>query len=361
MTRKFVVACGGTGGHVFPGLAVADELQKRGHTVEIWVAGRDIEASAVAKECDNVFATGMRPLSFINLPRITSALWRCGRRIKLVNPTALLAMGSYASLSPVVAAYRHKVPVVLHEANAIPGKAVDLLSRIAFATAYSFEGTEKYLRGRKTVLTGMPVRTDLDGCANLEDVSSERFTFLVTGGSQGARRVNQLTTRAFQLLRDSDAPKFHVIHQCGKADLEWVGEMYEKADVSATVSAFITEMGRAYATADFVIARAGASTCFELCLVGKPALLIPLPSAKDDHQNLNADVLARVGGADKAIEEELSARSLMRYLSHKMRSPEALEKMSKAMLSIAKPDAASRVADLLENTGEYLSRLEGSV
>ena len=352
----FVVACGGTGGHVFPGLAVARELKRRGHRVEVWFSGRDIEASALAKWDGDVFATGARQLSLRTVPKIAGAFFRCMGAVKRLRPDAVLAMGSYSSLPPVLAASLHHVPVVLHEANAVPGKAVDTLSRVSALTATSFEETARWLPDRKVSCTGLPVRADLAEQPRFPEIPMGHFTVFVTGGSQGARRVNELVSQAMCLLRQAEVKDFFVIHQSGVADEARVRATYAAAGVPARVSAFIQEMGSAYASADLVICRAGASTCFELCLLGKPALLIPLPTAVRNHQHLNAAALARGGGADEGIQRELTARSIMRYVLNKKSHPETLAQMRRALLAMAVPDAASRVADEVERVARPCAR-----
>ncbi len=346
--RTFVVACGGTGGHVFPGLAVAQELRRRGHTVEVWFSGRAIESSTLCSWDGPVFLTGARQLSLRAIPQVFRAFRRSLKACKLLRPDALLAMGSYASLPPVLAARSCGVPVLLHEANAVPGKAVDFLSCFAALTATSFEETATWLQGRKVVCTGLPVRDDLAAQPRFADVPEGLFTVFVTGGSQGARRVNELASQALCLLKQSGVDDFFVIHQCGAADEARVRAAYQAAGVRARVCAFLAEMGQAYATADLVICRAGASTCFELCLLGKPSLLIPLPTAVRNHQHVNATALARCGGADVGIQRELTARSLMRYVLNKKGDPAALTHMSQALKPLATPAAAARVADALE-------------
>lgn len=346
--KNFVVACGGTGGHVFPGLAVANELKRRGHAVEVWFSGRDIEGKTLCSWDGPVFSTGARQLSLRTLPSVGRSLYTCLKGVKRLKPDALLAMGSYSSLPPVMAARFGQVPVVLHEANAVPGKAVEFLSRYASTTAVSFEETEKWLPGRKVQYTGLPVRDDLAGGARFEEVPEGAFTVFVTGGSQGARRVNELVSQAMCLLKQSGQNDLFVIHQTGAADETRVREAYAAAGVRAKVSAFVAEMGRAYASADLVICRAGASTCFELCLLGKPALLIPLPTAVRNHQHLNAAALVRSGGVDEGVQQELSGRSIMRYVENKMNNRMLLTRMQQALRTLAVPDAAARVADALE-------------
>jgi UDP-N-acetylglucosamine--N-acetylmuramyl-(pentapeptide) pyrophosphoryl-undecaprenol N-acetylglucosamine transferase len=333
---------------VFPGLAVAKELRQRGHRVEVWLSGRGIEGAALRGWDGPVFATGARPLSLRTLPALGRAFLASIKGLKRLKPDALLAMGSYASLPPVLAARWRRVPVVLHEANVVPGKAVELLSRHAALTAVSFTETARWLPGRAVRCTGLPVRSDLAGQPRFEDIPAGAVTVFVTGGSQGARRVNELASQALCLLKQEGVDNLFVIHQCGAADEARVKAAYAEAGVPAKVCAFLAEMGRAYASADLVICRAGASTCFELCLLGKPALLIPLPTAVRDHQHLNAAALVRSGGADEGSQQELSGRSLMRYLKNKIDQPVLLARMSQAIQSLAVPDAAARVADALE-------------
>lgn len=348
---RFVVTCGGTGGHVFPGLAVANVLRARGHEVCVWLSGRDIEKATLTSWDGDTFSTGARPLSLKTLPALMHSIHVCKREMKRFAPDALLAMGSYSSLPPVMAARSFHVPVVLHEANAVPGKANEFLSRFATEVAVSFEMTKKFFTHSPSTLTGLPVRSTLFDQPPFEDTQDDHFTFFVTGGSQGAHRVNELTCQAFCLLKKDQEIPFHVIHQCGKADEQWLIEKYKEANVDARVAAFIPEMGRAYASADLVVCRAGASTCFELCALGKPALLIPLPSAVRNHQHLNAQAMVHAGGADEAIQSEMTGRSLMRYFANKLKTKTQLQQMGIAMRSCAVLDAADQVANILERVG----------
>lgn len=353
MAKKFVVACGGTGGHAFPGLAVARELKARGHDVVVWASGRSIEGSVMKSWDGEVFSTGARQLSAKNVLANLFAILRCRREMKRFAPDALLAMGSYSSLPPVLAARAHRVPVILHEANTVPGRAVDFLARFARKVAISFEETTAHLPGRETVLTGLPVRTEIAGQPRLDEVPENAFCVFVTGGSQGAHRVNELMGQTFRIVQDEFAKrmptrKLFVIHQTGAADEEAVRTVYEEAGIAARVRAFEGEMGRAFASADLVVCRAGASTIFELACVGKPAFLIPLPSAMRNHQHFNACALVTKGAADEGIQDSLTPRAIANYIVHKAQHPEELAAKSAAMTAFARPDAAARVADLLE-------------
>jgi len=354
---KVIFACGGTGGHSFPGLAVAEELRRRGHDVAVWDSGRDVESSVMKSWTGTLFSTGARQLRLRNTMAIIRSILRCRRAMKSAQPDVLLAMGSYASLPPVLAARWCRVPVVLHEANTVPGKAVEFLSRFAVTVAISFEMTAKYLPGVPTVKTGLPVRDGIARGTRFPFVPTDAFTVFVTGGSQGAHAVNELTSAALTMLAREIAAKptpkrsLYVIHQTGERDEGVVMAAYAQAQLPSRVHAFEQEMANAFASADVVVARAGASTCFELAACGKPAMLIPLPSAVRDHQHYNAEAFASVGAADEGNQSRLTARSLCRYLLNRYDHPESLATMSRRMLEQATPDAAARVADIVESAG----------
>lgn len=354
MAKKFIVACGGTGGHTFPGLAVARELRARGHEVVVWTSGRAIEDSVMKSWDGAVFSTGARPLNARNALANLFSVLRCRREMKRFAPNALLAMGSYSSLPPVLAARARRVPVVLHEANTVPGRAVDFLSRAAQKVAISFEETALHLPKRETVLTGLPVRTEIAGQPRFEDVPPGAFCVFVTGGSQGAHRVNEIASQALALVqagfnKEGKGRKLFAIHQTGSADELVVMGRYADAGIPSRVKAFEREMGRAFASADIVIARAGASTCFELALVGKPAFFIPLPTAMRDHQHFNALAFVNKGAADEGVQDKLTPRALANYILHAVAHPETLANRAAAMRRAATPDAAARVADLVES------------
>lgn len=349
--KKIVVACGGTGGHAFPGLAVARELLARGHEVAVWDSGRMVESDVMRDWQGGTFSTGARQLSIKTILPNLFALQRCRREIKRFAPDVLLAMGSYSSLPPVVAAKLHSVPIVLHEANTVPGRAVETLARFARVVAISFAVTRDHLAGRETALTGLPVREGIDKGVRLPEVPQDAFCLFITGGSQGAHRVNELATAAMPLVKaafDKVGRKLYVIHQTGLKDEGPVMGRYVAAGIPSRVNAFEHEMANAFATADLVIARAGASTCFELAAAGKPAFLIPLPSSMRNHQHYNADSFVSAGAADEGHQDVLTPRTLANYILNKVAHPEALAKMSERMKSLAKPDAAKRVADLVE-------------
>lgn len=355
---KIVVACGGTGGHAFPGLAVAEELLKRGHEVTIWDSGRDVESSVMRNWKGQIFSTGARQMSLGNAFANLRAIFRCWREMRRAKPDALLAMGSYSSLAPVLAAKSAGVPVVLHEANTVPGRAVEFLSRYAKAVAISFEDTSRYLPSVKTVHTGLPVRAGISQGKRFDFIPAGAFVVFITGGSQGAHAVNDLVTDAVLLLhktleaRGKSSRPLYVIHQTGGMDEGRVIAAYLLKSIPSRVKAFEDRMADAFASADFVIARAGASTCFELAECKKPALFIPLPSALRNHQHFNAEAFVKKGAADEAIQDKLTAHNLCHYILSKYDAGEKLEAMADKMGMMSIPDAAKRVADLVEKCVE---------
>ena len=355
---KIVVACGGTGGHAFPGLAVAEELKSRGHDVTVWDSGRDIESSVMRNWHGATFSTGARQLSVRNGLSILASILRCRREMRRESPDVVLAMGSYSSLPPVLAARGRRIPVVLHEANTIPGRAVEFLSRFAKKVAISFDVTAKHLPGCDTVRTGLPVRADIASGKRFDFIPADAFVVFVTGGSQGAHAVNCIASEALAMAkaeldkRWTKGRTLYVIHQTGAKDEGDVMATYAHVALPARVHAFEREMADAFASADLVVARAGASTCFELAACGKPALLIPLPSAMRNHQHFNADAFAAKGAADEASQSQLTAKQLCRYILERYDHPEKLAAMSEKMRAIATPDAAARVADLVEEAAK---------
>jgi len=343
---KIVVACGGTGGHVFPGLATARALRARGHEVTVWLSGRAVEDEALPAWDGPVWRTGARPLRAAAAPAVAASVVRCLRQLRRLRPGRMLAMGSYASLPPALAAWLLGVSVVLHEANAVPGQAVAWLSRLARLTAVSFPGAAAAFPGRRTVLTGLPVRRELAAAA-LRQARAPGFTVLVTGGSQGAHAVNEVACGALCRLA-ADLPGLRVVHQSGPADADAVRARYAAAGVAAEVTPFIRDMGAAYGASDVAVCRAGAVTCAELCLCGLPAVLIPLPGAARDHQRLNAEALAGSGGAVMARQADLDAGRLAGMLREVAGDPGRRAAMAAALRKLAVPDADDRLAEQVE-------------
>ena len=356
---NIAVACGGTGGHIFPGLATADELVRRGHRVTLWLAGKGIEAAAAAGWTGPVVtlhASGFSTRFSLRAIGTALSLLKAGsegrRRMRENPPDVLLAMGSYASVGPVLAALRLRVPVVLHEANVVPGRAIRLFSRWATAVGIAFDASSYYLRGARLTVTGMPIRRDLEEAAARmapRTYGADRFTLLVMGGSAGAQRLNEEVPQAVATL-GLKPPRLRVIHLAGKAGAESVRARYAALGLDAEVLAFTHDMASLYAAADFAICRSGAATCAELSAFALPSLLVPYPHAVADHQMANARAVERSGAADVVGDADLRAAWLAEYLRERMQQPERLQQMSRASAARAQSQGARELADLVERS-----------
>lgn len=354
------VACGGTGGHIFPGLATAAVLRARGHEPTLWLAGKDIENIAVNGWGGPIEIIPAQGLSARVSPAAISALWsviratrECLKRMRSRRPHVLLAMGSYASVGPALAARRLGIPVVLHEANAVPGRACRFLAPWASVVAAAFDEAALRLRTRHFALVGMPVRDTLGLSEPGKRIKRFEgiFTVLAAGGSRGAHGLNEIVCAALKLLV-SEGRKFAVIHLAGSADASALSEQYAHAGVLNEVHAFLADMKQAYLSADFAVCRAGASTCAELAHFGMPSLLVPYPHAINAHQSANASVLAAKGAANVVEEKDLTPRMLADHILAAASDPVALRRMGRAAATAMPTRAAEKLADLVEKSGQ---------
>lgn len=348
------IACGGTGGHIFPGLATANVLRRRGHAVTLLLAGKDVERIAVAGWDGPVrvaisegFASGAGWGAVRAAARMLRAISQSYAQMRQAPPDVLLGMGSYASVGPVTAALLLGRPVVLHEANAVPGRMVSLYARWAARVGVMFEETRFYLKRRAVVFTGMPLRPEAAAGAGEPRPESAAFTVLVMGGSRGARRLNELATEAAARLNGA-ARATRFIHLTGAADEERVRAAYAAAGVEHEVQAFCPEMGGVYHRADLAITRSGAATCAELLAHRLPALLVPYPYAARHHQHANARAMSRYGASDWVDERDLESAWLADYIDGMRRAPERRHRMSADAARYAQPAADVALADVVE-------------
>lgn len=350
------LACGGTGGHAFPGVATARVLRERGHVVTLWLAGRESEASVIAGwdgpvERISVQGFGTRlqwgaATAAIGQMRATARCWRWMRRARV---DVFLGMGSYSTVAPALAARALGVPIVLHEANAIPGRAVAFLAHGARAVGIVFPCAEQFLPPGRARVTGLPMR-DFDPSRGLEDarLAPAQFTVLAMGGSQGAHALNEAVPAALARLR-GQGRFVQVIHLSGRRDEAAVRDAYARAGVPHVVFGFYPEIGRAYHDASLAVCRSGAGTCMELAKAGVPALMVPLPSARRNHQLLNALAMREAGGARVLPQAELTAERLAQEIATLMDAPETLASMRTALGAQAIENGAARLADLVES------------
>lgn len=354
---KIAIACGGTGGHIFPGLATGRELLDRGHEVALWLAGKDIEHDAVKAWPGEVITVPSEGFQFgLSLRSVRTAfrLYKAYRTalplMRANRPDVVLAMGSYASFAPVSAAKKLRIPYVLHEANLLPGRAITLLARKAHTVAVSFDKSRYYLKHSNIETTGMPLRKALRSsaeCRHRERGADDSLRILVMGGSRGARVLNEIVPKAIAQAFELGI-SLEVEHIAGLQNSDEVEAVYSEAGIKANVHHFVQDMESIYPTVDLAICRAGAATCAELACYALPALLIPYPTAIRDHQMGNARVLQDFSAADVVAENDLTASWLRDYLVSVLQKPDRLQKMAAAMEKRAQPNAAGRLADLLE-------------
>ena len=351
------VACGGTGGHIFPGLATARALRDRGHHITLWLSGKQVEKTVLQGWKGPVIIIPSEGFQFgplrsvLTAIRICLAVIRCSIAMLRHRPDAVLAMGSYSSIGPCLAARLRGIPVVLHEANAVPGRAVRLLAGKAACIAVCFEETRFHLKGLNVVSAGMPLRPEMKR-SDLRSPTSD-FRLLVMGGSGGAHDINEMVSQAVCLLKSQVSNfKVHVSHLTGPADESHIRRRYEAAGVDADVSAFTQEIAALYETADLAICRAGASTCAELGVFGLPALLVPYPHAASDHQTANAKALEKIAAADVVQQSDMTVEWLAEYIQAQIEDPVRLEKMRARALRPDSLHAADKLADTVEQCAQ---------
>jgi UDP-N-acetylglucosamine--N-acetylmuramyl-(pentapeptide) pyrophosphoryl-undecaprenol N-acetylglucosamine transferase len=352
---KGIIAGGGTGGHLFPGIAVARELESRFDKARIlFVVGRQrMETEILSRygyEVKSISVEGIKGRGWkkglgviMGLPK---SFFQSTSIIKEFNPAFVLGVGGY-SAGPLCLAARFKgIPTAIHEQNSYPGLTNRLLSGLVDRVFISFEESRTYLKGTDIFLTGNPVREELFQDAGIEHKSGDIFTVLVVGGSQGAQAINKAFLEALEYLK-ARRRNINVIHQTGQLDYDRVADDYNKRGVKGEFTPFIQDMTTAYNRADIVVGRAGASTVFELAGLGKPSILIPYPYSTNQHQETNALSLARVGGSVMILQKDLTGKSLAEVIMKYMDDAEALREMGLKARKLGLIDAANLIVDKL--------------
>jgi UDP-N-acetylglucosamine--N-acetylmuramyl-(pentapeptide) pyrophosphoryl-undecaprenol N-acetylglucosamine transferase len=354
---RAVIAGGGTGGHLFPGIAIAEEICGRHPESRVLFISRGSEFERRVLDragfpLEAVAAEGLKGRGLWRqaraLGRIPGGIRQAGLRIDAFGPDLVIGLGSYAAAPVVLAAWRRRIPIVLCEQNTLPGLANRLLARAARRIYTAFERTERF-DPRKVLWTGNPLRREIARAAAERPgrppaaSCEERFTVLIIGGSQGAHSINRAAAAALGELKALE--RLFFVHQTGPADEPWVREAYREAGVAARVQDFFDDMAEQYRKADLVVCRAGATTIAEVMALGKAAVFIPFPHAADDHQRLNARRLAEEGAADWIDENELTGERLGRRILQYATDPAALRAMADRALGLGRPDAAERIVD----------------
>lgn len=348
---RVVLTGGGTGGHLFPGIAVAEALLAAFPSGKVMFigTGRHIDNKTLAKRdfrVEAITCQGLKGRSFmakiIALLQLPISFFQAIRLLLDFKPVLVIGVGGYVT-GPVMLAARLLGRITcIHEQNSIPGLANRLIGSFVHRIFVSLPGSEKYFQPKKTIITGNPVRHELVVLRDREAAHSG-LRLLVLGGSQGAHRVNLLVTGALAAVKDQLPEGFEVIHQTGTDDESWVREAYNRHGISAQVAAFYMDMPKVYQGADLIVSRAGATTLAEITVLGKPAVLIPFPFAADDHQAKNARYLVEAGAALMILENQAKEEELGRNILELLLDSQSRLKMAEKSKIIGQPLATDRI------------------
>lgn len=351
---RAVIATGGTGGHIFPGIAIAQALLKAG-VKEVMFLGR-----ANSLEQKIVYRYGY-PFKDINSAGIMGKKWtskikgafqvgfgigQCLYFLKHYRPKIVLGLGSYTSAPALIAAKCLGIPIVVHEQNLIPGVANRILGKWAERVCLSFKETTFYFPQKKYAITGNPVREEIINVHR--EKGEERLRILVLGGSQGAHSINQAFLEAWEELKHWQG-QILLTHQTGERDYVWVKRTYEKVGTKAHVVSFIYNMAEVYAKTDLIIGRAGATSLAEITTLGIPSILIPFPLATHQHQFYNAKRLALAGAAIVIRQDQLNGKFLAEKITNFLKNRQLLQFMAKRALSFGTPQAGEKIAALCKS------------
>ena len=347
----FIMAGGGTGGHVVPALAVARELRGRGHSVRFIGTELGMEARLVPAEnfpIEWIAIGGLKRVGFrktlTTLAELPWSVWQSSRIVDRARPAAVFSMGGYVAGPVLLAALWKHLPVVVMEPNAVPGFTHRHLARFVTRALVSFPDTARWFPRGRTEVTGMPVREEF--FAMTPRAAVRPLAILITGGSQGSRTLNRAAEESWPLWEKGAV---RLIHQTGAAAHEEIAARFRDSGVAGEIRAFIDDMPGAFAEADLVVSRAGMGTLSELAAARKPSLLVPFPAASDQHQLRNAEAFEKAGAARLILDRDMTGGRLVEEVMRLARDPARLESMGQAAAVFAKPGAARRAAEILES------------
>jgi UDP-N-acetylglucosamine--N-acetylmuramyl-(pentapeptide) pyrophosphoryl-undecaprenol N-acetylglucosamine transferase len=362
LPQSFVMAGGGTGGHVLPALAVARELRARGHRVLFVGVQRGIEARLVPPEnfpIEFIEIGGLNRVGFrqtvATLAELPFSVWQTARILDRAAPAAVFSMGGYVAGPVLVAALGKRIPIVVMEPNVIPGFTHRKLARFVARALVSFPETEKCFPSGRTQVTGLPIRQEFFDLPSKP--LGDEITVLITGGSQGSQTLNRATEESWPLWPKSEGlPRVRLIHQTGVPMFEEIANRFRDSGLEGEVAQFISDMPGAFAQADLVVSRSGMGAVSELAAAGKPSILVPFPAASDQHQLKNAQAMENSGAAILIEDRDLTGARLVEEVMRLAGDPARLEKMGAAARAFAKPDAAKKAADTLEALARPVSQ-----
>lgn len=372
LSKHYVLAAGGTGGHMVPAAALAEELTRRGHRVALVSDARGVRFPGLFAEGPNGIQTHVLPAGRFQLKkpqgwaRAVREMMR-GRAMarelyRTFKPAAVIGFGGYPAMPALLAAFADKIPTAVHEQNAVLGRVNRLVARRVDAIATSYKATERLAAkfGDKVHLVGNPVREAVLALRTRPYPLLEEdgiFRVLVTGGSQGASILSQVVPDGLAMLPVTFRRRLQVTHQARIEDIDAVRAQYAEHQIAAELATYLPDMPEQLAWAHLVIARAGASTIAELMAAGRPAILVPLPGATDDHQTANAREITRAGGARTIPQPEFTAVELAKQMQKLGLDPAALENAATRAKSVGRPNAVSDLADLVESLDAPMARL----
>jgi UDP-N-acetylglucosamine--N-acetylmuramyl-(pentapeptide) pyrophosphoryl-undecaprenol N-acetylglucosamine transferase len=348
------IACGGTGGHLFPGIAVAEELKKRGCNVALLISPKDVDQQAVKSaqgfEVFTLPAVGLQNRNYFSFAKSFWNSYRASRKIfKQRKPDAVLAMGGFTSAPPVLAGNVFGAKTFLHESNTIPGKANRFLARFVDEAFVGFPEAAARLKARKVSVPGTPVRPqfhprDAAGCRTALGLDPSLPTILVVGGSQGASGLNEMILSALPLLAEKN---WQFLHLTGANDFEKVKAAYAAQKLKAIVKPFLAEMDLALGAATMCVSRSGASSLAEIAAMRLPSLLVPFPAAADNHQFINARAFEKTGAAKLLEQKSSTPEKVTEFLCELIENSVVREKMPAALAQWHAPKAAEQIAEII--------------
>lgn len=344
------MAGGGTGGHVIPALAVARELAARGHQPRFIGTRRGMEARLVPAagfpldwiEIGGLKRVGARR-ALATLVQLPTSVWQAARLLDRIRPAAVFSTGGYVAGPVLLAALWKRVPVVVLEGNAVPGFTHRRLARYVSRALIAFPETARWFPEGRAEVAGLPVRAEFFAVA--PKPRQERITILITGGSQGSRTLNRAAEASWPLWKTGEVA---LLHQTGAAAFGELAARFPALSMAGEVAAFFDHMPGAFARADVVVCRSGMGAVSELAAAGKPSILVPLPGAADQHQLRNAELLVRAGAARMVPDAEMTGERLVAEVRKVCREPGLLQAMGRAARAMAKPRAAARAAEAVE-------------
>jgi UDP-N-acetylglucosamine--N-acetylmuramyl-(pentapeptide) pyrophosphoryl-undecaprenol N-acetylglucosamine transferase len=358
---KVAIACGGTGGHLFPGLAVAEVLRGRGHEVLLLISEKQIDAVAVRNRKEfliqKIPAIGLTKLVSLHffsfIAKFMNGLTACLRMYRSFKPDAVLGMGGFTSTAPILAGRITGLPTFIHESNSIPGKANRLNALLSEKVLLGFEECARYFPRKAIEVTGTPIRVSLrnpvDRDQALKNMRLKRGlrTVLVMGGSQGAHGINQAVVAVLARFAEREV---QFIHLTGKEDENFVYECYRKEAIPAFVSAFYDRMEEAYTVADVAVARSGAASLTELSYFGLPTILIPYPFAAENHQFFNAEIFARHSVAEVLEESRVNGDTLGSLIEKFLNNGALVRGATPQPRALGPETAANRIVEIIEKS-----------